>query len=145
MAVRSRVQVVGCEEGAALLEFAVIFPILMALSIGCVEVGRLLFTYSVVENSLRGGARYLAQVPDASCTPTCSWGAMRAIELTRTQIVSNTGIRSTAVRVWPQPGATSDTIVLEAEVDVDLIFSSLFKPIAFWTVKVSRREQKIAG
>lgn len=134
-----------CQDGSALLEFALVLPILMTLCFGCVEIGRVLFTYSVAETAVASGARFLAQVPDPTCVPTCSWGAARAIELTREQIVSNTGIRSSSVRVTPRPDDSSGVIVLDAEVDISIIFPAFLGQIDFWTVRVSRQEQKIAG
>ena len=134
-----------CEDGAALLEFALILPVLLVLCIGCVEIGRVLYAYSAVESAVRGGARFLAQVPNPGCVPTCSWGALHAVALTRDQIAANTGIRETAIRITPFFNSQTNTVMLEAEVDVDSIFSGGFGRVSVWTVKVTKQEQKIAG
>ena len=128
-----------------MLEFALILPVLIVLCIGCVEIGRVLHAYAAVETAVRGGARFLAQVPNPSCNPACSWGALHAIALTRNQITANTGVRETAIRISPMSDGLTNTVVLEAEVDIDSIFSSGFARVSVWTVKVSRQEQKIAG
>ena len=131
------------EDGVALLEFAIILPVLITLCFGCVEIGRVLFAYAAVESAVRGGVRYLAQVPNPRCVPTCSWGASRAVDMTRDQIALNTGIRGTSIRVSP----TTDgrIVALDAEVDVALIFSGGVGRFKIWTVRVSRQEQKIEG
>ena len=135
----------GCEDGAALLEFALILPVLIVLSIGCVEIGRVLYAYAAIESAVRGGARFLAQVPNPGCNPTCSWGALHAMALTRDQIAANTGVRGTAIRLSPASDALSNTVVLEADVDIDSIFSGGFGRVKVWTIRIARQEQKIAG
>lgn len=135
----------ACESGAAMLEFALVLPVLLALCGACVELGRALFAYSVVETALRGGTRFLAQASDPGCTPICSWGAAHAIAMTRDQIIANTGISGIAVRVFTPPDPPAGTVVLRAEVDVDFRLFAAFGRIDLWTIVLSRQEQKIAG
>ena len=133
------------EEGTALLEFAIILPVFIALCFGCVEIGRVLSVYSAVETAVRGGVRYLAQVPNPSCVPTCSWGASRAVDMTRDQIGFNTGVVGTSIRVSPMTDGRSGMVALDAEVDVPLMFSGGLWRFKVWTVRVSRQELKIEG
>jgi Flp pilus assembly protein TadG len=49
------------EGGAALVEFAVFFPIFIALLIGLIEIGRFANFSIVVEDSARAGVQYGAQ------------------------------------------------------------------------------------
>jgi Flp pilus assembly protein TadG len=46
------------EEGAALVEFAVVLPILVLLLVGFMEFGLLLYNQHVITNASREGARY---------------------------------------------------------------------------------------
>ncbi len=133
------------EDGVALLEFVIILPVLITLCFGCVEIGRVLFVYAAVESAVRGGVRYLAQVPNPSCVPTCSWGASRAVDMTRGQIALNTGIQDTSIRVSPTNDGRTGFVALDAEVDVALIFSGGVGGGKIWTIRVSRQEQKIEG
>ncbi|GAC1425118.1 MAG: hypothetical protein NVSMB6_25820 [Burkholderiaceae bacterium] len=133
------------EDGAALLEFAIVLPILITLCFGCVELGRVLFAYAAVESAVRGGVRYLAQVPNPGCVPTCSWGASRAVDMTRDQIAFNTGILGRSIRVSPTTDDRTGMVALDAEVDVPLMFSGGLGRFKVWTVRVSRQEQKIEG
>ena len=45
-------------HGQAIVEFAIVLPILMVLLVGILEVGRMIFIYSVVNNASREAARY---------------------------------------------------------------------------------------
>src|SRR5215216_6702821 len=44
--------------GQAIVEFAIVLPILMVLLVGILEVGRMIFIYSVVNNASREAARF---------------------------------------------------------------------------------------
>jgi len=46
------------EEGTALVEFAVVLPVLVFLLIGMIEFGLLLYNQQVITNASREGARY---------------------------------------------------------------------------------------
>ncbi len=59
----------ACEDGAAILEFVLVLPILLALVGGAFELGRILLVDAALEAGVRGGARYLARVADPSCNP----------------------------------------------------------------------------
>ncbi len=49
-------------RGQAIVEFAIALPILLALLIGILEVGRLIFIYSAVTNASRNASRYASAV-----------------------------------------------------------------------------------
>ena len=46
------------QRGAALVEFAIIFPLLMVLVFGIIEFGILLYDKAMITNASREGARY---------------------------------------------------------------------------------------
>lgn len=50
-------------RGAALVEAALVIPILLVLGLGAIELGHLIYQVHLVKCSLRDGARYLAYVP----------------------------------------------------------------------------------
>ena len=54
------------EEGSALVEFALILPLLVLLLFGVIEFGLLLYNQQVITNASREGARYgiVARVPE---------------------------------------------------------------------------------
>lgn len=57
------------ENGATLVEFAVVAPLLFLLLFGVIEFGRAVVTYTAVNTAAREGARYAATVGDSSTTP----------------------------------------------------------------------------
>jgi Flp pilus assembly protein TadG len=50
------------KQAQAIVEFAIALPILLALLIGILEVGRLVFIYSAVTNSSRNAVRFASAV-----------------------------------------------------------------------------------
>jgi Flp pilus assembly protein TadG len=48
------------DDGSALIEFAIIFPLLLLLFVGTVELGRLFYTYTTLAKATAVGARYLS-------------------------------------------------------------------------------------
>lgn len=47
----------GARTGAAMLEFALVLPILLALLLGIIEMGRVIMLHQVATNAAREGAR----------------------------------------------------------------------------------------
>jgi Flp pilus assembly protein TadG len=66
------------DSGQELVEFAIVFPLLMLLLLGIIDFGRIMYSYSAITNAAREGTRY-AIVPDhqgdiAAVTESCdSW------------------------------------------------------------------------
>jgi Flp pilus assembly protein TadG len=57
--------------GQALVEFALILPVLLLLIFGIVDAGRLIFTYNTVSNAARDGARVAIVNQSLTGTNTC--------------------------------------------------------------------------
>lgn len=129
----------GDESGAAILEFALLLPILVVLVYGCFEIGRALLVRQAMEGAVRGGARVLAQVSDPACETVCPPGAARAVRLALSQIVANTGLPAEAVTVEPQSDPPLGTVAMQASVAFDVMFPG---PVPFkrWTLKVRHQE-----
>lgn len=51
------------EEGAALVEFAIIVPVMLILLLGTAEIGRAVWYHHIVNEGIRDGVRYLARMP----------------------------------------------------------------------------------
>jgi Flp pilus assembly protein TadG len=58
-------------SGQALVEFALILPVILLLIFGVVDAGRLIFTYNTVSNASRDGARVAIVNQSATGTNTC--------------------------------------------------------------------------
>lgn len=65
------------QRGAALVEFAVLLPILVILLFGFIEIGRVLYQNNQLNKAVTAGARYVARIPNAAsmsdCTPDSAW------------------------------------------------------------------------
>ncbi len=51
-----------CERGTQMIEFALVFPFLMLVFAGAIELGRMFKTYTTLQKSTEVGARYLTSV-----------------------------------------------------------------------------------
>ena len=52
------------DDGTQLIEFAIVFPVLLLLFAGTAELGRLFYTYTSLAKATRGSARYLSLVKE---------------------------------------------------------------------------------
>ena len=59
-------------RGQALVEFALVVPILLLLIFGIVDAGRLIYTYNTVANSARNAARVAIVNQSTTGTDTCN-------------------------------------------------------------------------
>src|SRR5439155_23701595 len=57
------------EDGTQLIEFAIVFPVLLLLFAGTTELGRMFYTYNSLAKATRGAARYLSTVSDVNANP----------------------------------------------------------------------------
>lgn len=55
------------ERGAAIIEMAVVFPVLLAIGLGVLEFGNLIYSYHLIANGVRDGARYASGLPKECC------------------------------------------------------------------------------
>jgi Flp pilus assembly protein TadG len=53
------------QSGSAVVELAIVFPILLLLFVGTAELGRLFYTYTTLAKATKVGARYLSNQRDA--------------------------------------------------------------------------------
>jgi Flp pilus assembly protein TadG len=98
------------EEGAALVEFAVVFPVLMIIVFGLFSLGLLLNQYLQLTNAVAIGGQVLAVDRANSLTPCAD--AMTAIEnaapfLTPAQMTFNFSLNGTAFGPYTGGGSTS--------------------------------------
>ena len=52
------------DDGTQMIEFAIVFPVLLLLFAGTAELGRLFYRYTSLAKATRGGARYLSLVKE---------------------------------------------------------------------------------
>jgi Flp pilus assembly protein TadG len=66
------------KRGQALVEFALVIPLLLLLVFGIIDAGRLIYTYNTVANAARNGARVAIVNQSTSGTATCDTTAVTA-------------------------------------------------------------------
>lgn len=137
------IDLVACEAGAAILEFALALPIILALLAGCYAVGRALLVRQVMVEAVHAGARYLARIPDPTCRPVCSAAAERAVATTVEQIAENARVPVDTISVSPRPPASDETVSMHAEVRLSVELLSVFGLGPVVTLRATQREQRI--
>jgi Flp pilus assembly protein TadG len=116
---KSRGREGGSQRGAALLEMALIAPVLVVLVLGIVDLGRVLYTKIPLQQAVQEGAIYAGHFPD-------DYSAIRA------QVQDNTNTFTLAaadITVSCPTGASGTDIKVAVDHDVTLfapIFSQLF-------------------
>lgn len=65
---QNRINRLKSERGSAVVELAIVFPILLILFAGTAELGRLFYTYTTLSKATKAGARYLSTQKDAEST-----------------------------------------------------------------------------
>ena len=116
---RSLATLRACREGAAILEFALVLPILVALTAGCFELGRALIVY----RQLGEAARMLAREPDPTCRPACAPGVARILASAADQVAGNAMRpgRSVAAAVVEAPPSGMVGLRMEMQLQADLL------------------------
>lgn len=66
------------DDGNALVEATFVIPLLIAILVGVVDMGRAYTTQSAAQKSLRGAVRYLTVLPAEA---VCTWGLHNATNL----------------------------------------------------------------
>jgi Flp pilus assembly protein TadG len=60
----------GGQEGTAAVEFAIILPILLVLTLGALDMGHMYYIDHLITNASREGARYAAKYTGTVAAPT---------------------------------------------------------------------------
>lgn len=106
------------ERGQALMEFALIAPLLIFLVLGIIDFGRALFTYAMGSNALRDAVRYAEVLGYSGGVPRyldCGVGggmdkAAHNIFFVNSQTVTIEYLKSDGVTVIPCSSATPETL-----------------------------------
>lgn len=107
----------ACRRGATAIEFAVLAPVFLAMLLGLIEGGRLLWTQQTLQNVAHVGARCLAAGATSCAT----------VAATRSHVVSlaaDRGVRLLAANVTPETGVTCAGVGGFDRVSVQAAFDS---------------------
>jgi len=102
-----------CPRAQALVEFALLLPLLLVLIIGAMDLGRVFYFKIILTNAAREGANYLSRNP-ADYSNTLSAIITEG---------DSSGVTITADEVtWAGCCAVGSPVVITIEKDVDLVF-----------------------
>jgi Flp pilus assembly protein TadG len=87
------------QRGAALVEFALVLPILMALLLGITTGGIAVYQKITLSGAAREGARFGAVLPTTQCTPADRCGGSTWAQYVRAEVVANSAGSLTADQV----------------------------------------------
>lgn len=110
---RRVVELLGGESGAAIIEFALVTPLLLLLVFGIIESGRAIYTVNALASAVRDGARYGA---------TCDLGAYGQTPVMST--ACRTGIESIVVGAFQPLGKPLTTPFPPECCEVDIVVGS---------------------
>lgn len=100
----------GNQNAQAIIELALILPILLVLIVGAVEFGRLFFTKIILTNAAREGAYYMTthSTDASSCGYACTVGTFNAAynEALSSGVTLNPG--DVAIAITADPEAATD-------------------------------------
>jgi hypothetical protein len=129
-------------RGQALVEFALIFPVLLTIILGIVEFGRLLVTYSSVATASRDAARYAASVgenPSGVAHYQDCLGIRDTIDrlglyLDTSAIImhDSDGPGGVAAVEYCQVGKSSDPISVSLGGQIVVSVTGTYQPLAIW-------------
>jgi Flp pilus assembly protein TadG len=143
------------EEGAALLEYALIFILFMTLLFGIMGMGEMLYSYHFVSSVARDATRWAA-VNGSTCNSDGSCTAPATASDVQTYVTNHTplGIQSSQVTTkptWNPPGsngpttcATTDNLPgCTVEVEVSYNYTFIFPLISTKPLKLSSTSEMI--
>ena len=124
-------------HGAAMVEFAIVLPLLIILLFGFTELGRMLYQQNQLTKQVGAGARYLARVPgaieiDNDCAEGNSWesGVTRAERWIREDEDGNLMLDNVALAFTRTTGNGGACIIrVEATAPFDAIFGDSIVPL----------------
>ncbi len=110
-----RSRLLRSQKGSSLIEFAIILPILMLVTLAVIDLGRAYATDLFLMSSAREGAYYLMQNPQDTAG---------AIQQT-TDALEDYGIPVEDVTVTATPAGSGDMVTVSVSYDFPLLFGFL--------------------
>lgn len=93
------------QAGAAIVEFALVLPLLLILTFVTTEFGRALYQYNILTKSVRNAARYLAiQSPGARITESANLVVYGSLDNTGSPLALGLALNQVKAPVWQLQG-----------------------------------------
>jgi Flp pilus assembly protein TadG len=99
-----------CRSGAALVEFALVAPLLILLALGIFEFGRIIQSYHAIDKGVRDAARYLGR-GFATCDNNGNGSFTNGTQAKNLALYGNTaGSGSVVLGFWSDPSTITITV-----------------------------------
>ncbi len=93
-----------CRRGAAIVEMAIVAPLLVALGVGVFEFGRAVQSYHEIDKTMRDAARYLGR-GSATCDTSGNFSYTNDTQAKNLALYGNTaGSGNLMLPFWSDPG-----------------------------------------
>jgi Flp pilus assembly pilin Flp len=107
------------DDGATLVEFALVAPMLVLILVGILDLGRAVNAYVTVSNAAREGSHYAILHPTAAPSAIVNAVRTRVIPLDETKVVVTSSYYDGATFVpWPLGGVPSSPSSIPVQVSV---------------------------
>jgi Flp pilus assembly protein TadG len=127
---RKKHKVVIKSRGQALVEFALVLPLLLLLVLGAMDLGRVITTKMVMTNAAREGANFLsrnsASVPD----PISATKAIIEAYCANQNIPIDT---ANDIVITPETLTKGAAVTVTVSKDVDLIYGGILQALGFFS------------
>ena len=97
------------KSGAALLEVAVVIPVVLSIGLGVIEFGNAIYSQHLIFNGVRDAARYVAGLPQTNADDTIN-AALVASNITAGKNIAVWGTKTNAASDTCGSGSTSTMI-----------------------------------
>ena len=95
------------QSGTAIVEFALVLPLLLILTFITTEFGRALYQYNILTKSVRNAARYLAiQSPGTKITESSNLVVYGSLRNTGSPLAFGLALNQVKAPVWQLQGAS---------------------------------------
>jgi Flp pilus assembly protein TadG len=143
-----------CSSGSALVETAIILPIMISLMVGGVDFGMAFSAHATVGKSVRDAARYLGSLPPSAACST--WAIANAKNLAVFGKLSPSPDDSALISGWQTDGGTGNNVsvdcstpsvvIVSAEAPYrTLMLGAVLPRIGTMTLSAQHEEQSIGG
>ena len=137
------------QQGGAIVEFALILPLLLLLGMITTEFGRAIYQYNTIVKSLRGAARYLSiQTPSTHVTETKNLVVFGNVSGTGSAVTPGLTISLVDTPTWQTTGSVPliNTVTITVS---GYTFNPMFKgafgvalgPLTYGDISVTMRSQ----
>lgn len=108
----SRVRLLSCQSGAAAVEFALVFPLLVVFLMGIIDFGRAWHRNQVITDAAREGARWAVVKDGATKAETVTQIVQDRLALSNLDWDGTVTGYAASCKDWVAPGGSSEQLVV---------------------------------